>query len=175
MYKVEFKGLSGVLKKISGILGLSLWELLMSLPYGTPGGIYLAGFGILRQDFGVHHVISISNHREASPHSLHTQELPFYWPNTVIVDEVRYRSLVLIQCNLIPFVACYLKEKWSPLFKHHYFREILRRRITQCGNLTIDEIDIYQSLQYIYRLFGLISLFDNISTIVVYLMPKSSL
>ena len=41
MYKVEFKGLAGVLKKISVILGLSFWELLMSLPHGTPGGIYL--------------------------------------------------------------------------------------------------------------------------------------
>ena len=33
MYKVEFKVLTGVLKKISGILGLSLWELLMPLPH----------------------------------------------------------------------------------------------------------------------------------------------
>ena len=64
MYKVEFKGLTGVLKKISGILGLSLWELLMSLPHRTPGGIYLSGFWILCQDFWAHHVISTSNQRE---------------------------------------------------------------------------------------------------------------
>ena len=38
--------LAGVLKKIFGILGLLLWELLMSLPHGIPGGIYLAGFWI---------------------------------------------------------------------------------------------------------------------------------
>ena len=44
VYKVEFKGLTGVLKMISGIGGLSLWELLMSLPHWTPGGIYLTGF-----------------------------------------------------------------------------------------------------------------------------------
>ena len=47
VYKVEFKGLTGVLKKISGILWLTLSELLMSLPHGTPGGIYLTGFWIL--------------------------------------------------------------------------------------------------------------------------------
>ena len=40
-------------------------------------------FGFLRQDFWAHHVISISNHREPLHHSLHTQELPFYRPNTV--------------------------------------------------------------------------------------------
>ena len=59
-----------MLKKITGILGLSFWELLTSLPHGTPGGIYLTGFGILCQDFGVHHMIIISNHREPLPHSL---------------------------------------------------------------------------------------------------------
>ena len=37
--------------------------------------------GFLRQDFWAHHMISISNLRESLPHSLHTQELPFYWPN----------------------------------------------------------------------------------------------
>ena len=31
-----------------------------------------------------HHVISISNHREPLPYSLHTQELPFYWLNNNI-------------------------------------------------------------------------------------------
>ena len=40
VYKVEFKGLTGPLKKISGILGLSFWELL------TSGGISLTGFWI---------------------------------------------------------------------------------------------------------------------------------
>ena len=85
MYKVEFKGFTVVLKKISGILGLSLWERLKSLPHGKPGGIYLSGFGILRQDFWAHNVISITNHRETLPHSLHTQELPFYWPNNLFL------------------------------------------------------------------------------------------
>ena len=33
IYSPEFVGLTGVLKKISGILGLSFWELLMSLPH----------------------------------------------------------------------------------------------------------------------------------------------
>ena len=50
MYKVEFKGLTGAPKKISGILGLSFWELLTSLSHGTHGGICLTGFGILCQD-----------------------------------------------------------------------------------------------------------------------------
>ena len=81
VYKVEFKGLTGVLKKIFGILGLCLWELLMSLPHWTPGRIYLTGFWILRQDFRAHHVISKYSHREPLPHSLHTGELPFYWHN----------------------------------------------------------------------------------------------
>ena len=82
VYKVEFKGLTDMLKKISGILGLSFWELLMSLPHGMPGGIYLTGFWILHQDFWAHHGISISNHRQPLLHSLHTQEFPFYCPNS---------------------------------------------------------------------------------------------
>ena len=81
VYKVEFKGLTGMLKKISCILGLSFWELLMFPPHRMSGGICLTGFWILRQDFWAHHVISISNHREPLPPSLHTQELPFYQPN----------------------------------------------------------------------------------------------
>ena len=33
-----------MLKKLSGVLGLSLLELLMSQPDGTSDGIYLTGF-----------------------------------------------------------------------------------------------------------------------------------
>ena len=39
MYKVQFGRPTGTLKKISGILGLSFWELLMSPPHGTSDGI----------------------------------------------------------------------------------------------------------------------------------------
>ena len=74
VYKVEFKGLTGALKKISGILGLSFKELLTSPSHRTSGGICL-DFGFLRQGFWTHLVISLSNHRQPYPHSLHTQEL----------------------------------------------------------------------------------------------------
>ena len=102
MYKVELKGLTGVLKKISGILGLSLCELLMSLPHRTPGGIYRTGFWIL--DFAPR-LLSISNHREPLHHSLHTQELPFYWPNDSIVTK----------CNWKPWTYSKSLYKWKIL------------------------------------------------------------
>ena len=79
--KLGLRDLPVCWKRFSIILGLSLSELLMSLPHRMPGGIYLIGFGILCQDFRAHHMISISNHREPLPHSFHTQELTFYWPN----------------------------------------------------------------------------------------------
>ena len=69
MYKVEFKGLTGVLKKIFCILGLSLRE-----PFLVTASLNalwnLTRFCILRQDFWAHHVISISNQREPFSHSL---------------------------------------------------------------------------------------------------------
>ena len=46
MYKVEFEGLTGALKAISGIVGLSFWEPFTSPPHGTSGEICLTGFGI---------------------------------------------------------------------------------------------------------------------------------
>ena len=79
----SYKELTGALKKISGILGFSFWELFMSPPHITYDGIcldWILDFGFLRQDFWAHHMISIYNHREPLPHSLDTQELPFYWP-----------------------------------------------------------------------------------------------
>ena len=79
--------------------------------------------GFLRQDFWAHHVISISNHREPLPHSLHMQELPFYWPKNVIVVEIVYAEppkglnspSLASNCGWIPCPICWLNVS-SPIF-----------------------------------------------------------
>ena len=80
--KLSLRNLPACWRRYLCILGWSLWEFLMSLPHWTPGGISLTGFWTLHQDFWSHHMISKSNHREPFPHSLHTQEIPFNWPNS---------------------------------------------------------------------------------------------
>ena len=74
VYKVEFNGFTCM---------LSLWEFLRSLPHEMSGGIWL-DFRFLHQDFWAQHVISISNHREPLPHSLHTQNYHFTDPTYIL-------------------------------------------------------------------------------------------
>ena len=70
-----------------------------------------------------HHMISISNHRELLPHSLHTQELLFYLPNTIIqVDLEKYCEFLQLfnkthKFNLNPFT----KERETPIYFKLFF------------------------------------------------------
>ena len=96
MYKVEFEGLTGALKKISIMLGLSFWNILTFPPHGTSDGICQTGFLIFALRLWAHQMISISNHTEHLPHSLHTQKLPFYKPNTIYRSKSSYFALKIL-------------------------------------------------------------------------------
>ena len=141
--QVPFLSCSGSLLVDTNILGLSFWELLMSLPHGTPSGIYLTGFWNLCQDFWAHHGISISNHREPLPHPLHTQELPFYWPNTSLQEPFQVHQLLLVP--LSPLCSTVFQSSVKVLFNFFYFYSVVSQ------NDNIHNIYIYIYI-YIYIL-----------------------
>ena len=76
--------------------------------------------GFLCQDFWIHHVISISNHSEPLPYSLHIWELPFYkawafaqtfWPYGPIINYLAFPLKYLSFATLI-YIYIYIYIYW---------------------------------------------------------------